>query len=61
MSEVYNPETKRYEKLESLELEARSLVRRRDAAANAADRRVIEQQLTFVEEQIELLRKRFRR
>ena len=60
MSEVYNPEAERFEQLESLELEARDLVKRRDQAASEADRKMLEKQLKEVEEQVAALKKRLR-
>lgn len=60
MSEVYNPETKLYERLEALAVEARQLAHKRDAAADADDRAVLDQQLREVEERIAHLRRRLK-
>lgn len=59
MSQIHNPETRDYEALGALELEARRLASRRDDAAGP-DRRVIEQQLRELEQRIERLKRRLR-
>jgi hypothetical protein len=59
MSQIHNPETRIYEELGGLELEARRLACKRDEA-DAADRRVIEQQLRELEQRIERLKRRLR-
>ena len=61
MSEVYNPESVIREHLESLELEARALVRKRDAAPPGDHRRVLERLLSEVEARVAALRRRLRR
>lgn len=60
MSEAYNPETKLYQQLESLELEARELVRKRDEAATGDDRSILERQLKEIEKQVESLKRKLK-
>ncbi len=58
MSTVYNPESEIIAQIERLELEAREVRKRIDQAAQKEDRRVLNQQLKELEEQIDLLRAR---
>jgi hypothetical protein len=60
LSEVYNPETQVFERLEALEVEARELARKRDAAATPQDRQVIGRQLQEVEAQIDALKRKLK-
>ncbi len=60
MSDTYNPETKDYERLEALEIEARKIAQKRDQAATPEDRKVLERQLEEVEGQINTLKKRLK-
>ncbi len=59
MSEAYNPETKLYEQLESLEVEARELVKKRQQAGND-DCSILDRQIKELEGQIESLKKRLK-
>ncbi len=61
MSEAYNPETVVYEKLEALEVEARQLAQKRNAAANDNDRTILERQLKEIEEEIAGLKRKLKR
>ena len=58
MSDVYNPEAEIQGRIESLELEARDLRRREEAAASDQDRRVLQKQRREIEAQIDHLRRR---
>ena len=58
MSQVYNPEADVIAEIERLELEARSIRRRVEHARHIEDRRVLNQQLQELKEQIEHLRSR---
>jgi hypothetical protein len=60
MSEVYNPESSIYERLEALAVEARQLVHKRNEAASPEDRAVFERQLQEVETRVERLKRRLR-
>jgi hypothetical protein len=60
MSDVYNPETAEFERLQRLELEARDLAKRLEQTSGES-REVIERDLTAVESRIERLRERLRR
>lgn len=60
MSEAYNPETKIYERLEALEVEARELAQKRDKAPDADDRKILDRQLKEIENEIALLRKKLK-
>ena len=60
MSEVYNPESHAHEQIESLELEARRIKQRLDAAELQEDRQVLARQLKETEQQIENIRQRLR-
>ncbi len=59
MSEAYNPETKLYEQLESLEIEARALVKKREQAGDD-DHSILDRQIKELEGQIESLKKRLK-
>ena len=61
MSEAYNPETELIAKLETLELEARQLAKKRDQAKSPDDRQVLERQLKEVENQITILKSKLKR
>ncbi len=56
MSQVYNPETETIAEIERLELEARDIRRRVEHAHTAADKRVLNRQLSELKDQIEYLR-----
>lgn len=56
MSAVYNPESDIVAEIERLELEARETRRRVEHAQNEQDKRVLAQQLSEVEQQIDRLR-----
>lgn len=58
MSQVYNPESDTVAEIERLELEARDARRRVEHARTEADKRVLNRQLTELQEQIEFLRAR---
>ncbi len=58
MSAVYNPEADVQAQIERLELEARDLRRRIEQARQPTDRRVLNQQMQEIEDQIEYLRAR---
>lgn len=58
MSQIYNPESDIMAEIERLELEARDIRRRVEHARGAEDKRVLNRQLTEVEEQVEHLRSR---
>jgi hypothetical protein len=58
VSEVYNPESALFERVEALALEVRQLLRRRDQAVHANDRQVIERQLRETEDRLQILRRR---
>jgi len=55
MSESYNPETKIHEQIESLEIEARTLVQKRDASSGS-ESDIFQRQLTEIENRIALLK-----
>lgn len=59
MSEAYNPESAIYEQLEALEIEARDLAKKRDAAS-ADERAVLEQQLKETESQVAALKRKLK-
>ncbi len=61
MSEAYNPETKIYEELEALEIEARQFAQKRDNVKDPQDRKMYEQQLSEVEGRIAVLKKKLKR
>ena len=56
MSTVYNPEADIMAEIERLELEARDIRQRIEHAKNKEDKRVLNQQLTEIEDQVELLK-----
>lgn len=58
MSTVYNPESEIIAQIERLELEAREVRRRLALTTQKDDRRVLNQQLKELEDQIELLKAR---
>jgi len=58
MSTVYNPESEIIAQIERLELEAREIRKRIELVVQEEDRRVLNQQLKELEEQIDLLRVR---
>jgi len=58
MSTVYNPESEIIAQIERLELEAREVRKRVRQATQNEDRRVLNQQLKELEEQVDLLRSR---
>lgn len=58
MNQVYNPETEVMAEIERLELEARQVRRSVEHARGEADKRVLNRQLTELQEQIEFLRAR---
>ena len=58
MSSVYNPEADLVAEIERLELEAREIRRRVEHARNPEDKRVLNRQLSELQDQIEFLRKR---
>jgi len=58
MSQVYNPESEVMAEIERLELEARQVRRSVEHARNEADKRVLNRQLSELQEQIEHLRAR---
>jgi len=58
MSTVYNPESEIIAQIERLELEAREVRKRIQQASQDEDRRVLNQQLKELEEQVDLLRSR---
>ncbi|MCC6581396.1 MAG: hypothetical protein IT440_13245 [Phycisphaeraceae bacterium] len=60
MDEQHNPETRAYETLGELELEARDLAQRRDAATTERNRTMLDRQLREIEQRIERLKKRLR-
>jgi hypothetical protein len=60
MSEAYNPESSIYERLEALAVQARQLAQKRDAAASAQDRAVLQRQLEEVEARVDRLKQRLR-
>ncbi len=59
MSEVYNPESSAFERLEAFELEARHLRQKLDTASDSA-REVIQRQLDEIEERISVIKRRLR-
>lgn len=61
MSEIYNPETRDYERLSYLTTEARRLRVARDRAVVPGERQVLQRQLTDLEKRIQTLQLRFRR
>ena len=58
MSQVYNPESEVVAEIERLELEARQIRRSVEHARNEPDKRVLNRQLSELQEQIEHLRAR---
>ena len=58
MSTVYNPESEIMAEIERLELEARDIRRRVEHAKAEEDKRVLNQQLNELEEQINVLREK---
>ena len=58
MSSVYNPEADLMAEIERLELEAREIRHRIEHARNPEDKRVLNRQLSELQDQIEFLRKR---
>ncbi len=56
MSQVYNPESDTVAQIERLELEARGIRRRVEHARTEGDKRVLNRQLSELQEQIEFLR-----
>lgn len=58
MSAVYNPEADTMAAIERLELEARDIRRRLEATKNDQDRRVIDEQLTEIKNDITRLQAR---
>ena len=58
MSQVYNPESDTVAEIERLELEARDIRRRLDHARLEEDKRVLNRQVTELQQQIEYLRAR---
>ncbi|MCC7350072.1 MAG: DUF5320 domain-containing protein [Phycisphaerales bacterium] len=58
MSTVYNPESDIIAQIERMELEAREVRKRIEQATQKEDRRVLNQQLKELEEQVDLLRSR---
>lgn len=60
MSEVYNPESEQYRELESLEVEARDLARRRNSAKSPQEREVLAKQLSETEKRIEALKRQLK-
>jgi hypothetical protein len=56
MSQVYNPEADMIAEIERMELEARDIRRRIEAAHADADKRVLARQLKELEDQIDYLR-----
>ncbi|MDX1681893.1 MAG: hypothetical protein R3336_02125 [Phycisphaeraceae bacterium] len=60
MSEVYNPEAALYQRIEALEIEARSMKTKRDEATSDADRTVRDRQLREIEKEIERLKRRLK-
>jgi urease accessory protein UreE len=58
MSTVYNPESETIAQIEKLELEAREIRRRIERSHTDEDRRVLDRQLTDVQQQIDVLRAR---
>jgi hypothetical protein len=61
MSEVYNPETLLRQRIEALEIEARTLVSKRDVAPASDDRQVLERMLSEIEARVTSLRRMLRR
>ncbi len=60
MSEVYNPESEAFKELESLEIEARELARKRGAAKSSAEKKVLERQLEEAHKRIEVLKRKLK-
>ena len=60
MSEVYNPESEAYRKLEALELDARRIKQKLDTADSEEEHHVLQRQLTEVEGEITNLRRHLR-
>ncbi|MFT3786318.1 MAG: hypothetical protein QM770_09140 [Tepidisphaeraceae bacterium] len=58
MNSVYNPETEIYAQIERLELDARDIRRRVEHAPRPEDKRVLNQQLSEIMQQIDRLRER---
>jgi hypothetical protein len=61
MSEVYNPETLLRQRIEALEIEARTLVSKRDTTPANDDRQVLERMLSEIEARVTSLRRMLRR
>ncbi len=61
MSEVYNPETLLRQRIEALEIEARTLVSKRDTSPANDDRQVLERMLSEIEARVTSLRRMLRR
>lgn len=60
MSDIYNPETVIFEKLEALTVEARRLKHLGEQATDANDRKTLDRQRHEVEQQIEQLKRKIR-
>ena len=58
MSTVYNPEAEIISEIERLELEARDIRRKVERVQSDTDRRVLNKQLTELQQEIEVLRSR---
>lgn len=58
MYQVYNPETALIEEIERMELEARDVRRKLQKSQNVADTRVLNKQLTELEEHVRNLQGR---
>lgn len=61
LSEEYNPETEWLERLQSLEIEARDVARRREQSACAEDRDTLQRQLQELERQIDAIKAKLKR
>ena len=57
---MYNPEATLIELIGQLEVEAAAVARKRDAAADAQDRHVLDAQLLDIEERINRLKRQIR-
>jgi len=60
MSEAYNPETKAYERLEALEIEARGIAKKRKDSENTNEQPILDRQLKEVEEEIAKLKRQLK-
>jgi len=60
MSDAYNPESKDFEKLQILEIEARKLAQKRDQAPTDSDQQIIAQQLEEIENQVTFLKNKLK-